>query len=624
MKDWLAAFIQRRASFPAHQVTRLLVVLGVLVILGLVGFGDSRVRSDLRSASATASAQLSPSFVAFSASEKYGAREALELSREELQEAVSSWPRFRASLYLQVFNTREKVIFDSRTKRITAYQKLPPVSKTIRFGNWNEAGPLFYLDWDLSGDRRWILRTGVSRRHYLFAHSWRLALVLAFVSIVIFVAYVYGEVSRRRRFDRLVGAMPQILRQAGHEDELVNSIAPIIGRMLGFDAVAVYLCEGERIVPKAFHSERGAEIAAFFHSTEEKPITVRDSCPESEAVRENRLFLVSGADSYERAHRAKFLAAGRHPYVIAPIARGEGQAPIGLLTAQRHAGLLPEHGDFLRICAEILALLLDNIRSREALERIYRQMIRNTRTMTLGTVVPFVAHNMRTPLVVVDELSKSIQRDFETLDRQELDERVAQIGRQTTQCFDLIRSIAQYRRLGSTSGRSVNLRQGLERVCSFLGEYFRIKGITLEHRYRPSQDLVIEMEELDFVQALTNLLSNADEAFAELFDREGHLGDHRNLKIEVVTEAEESGQGVRISISDNGPGIPKENLKRIFEQDFTTKEEGSGAGLPYCRHVIEKAGGRIEVQSTHHYGATFTIFLSAHEEKPKQRGGVNL
>jgi signal transduction histidine kinase len=80
----------------------------------------------------------------------------------------------------------------------------------------------------------------------------------------------------------------------------------------------------------------------------------------------------------------------------------------------------------------------------------------------------------------------------------------------------------------------------------------------------------------------------------------------------VITIATGSNDGwVWIKISDNGSGIPQENLKRIFEPFFTTKPVGSGTGLglSLSYSIVNKHGGRIDVASKPDVGTVFTIKL---------------
>jgi len=102
---------------------------------------------------------------------------------------------------------------------------------------------------------------------------------------------------------------------------------------------------------------------------------------------------------------------------------------------------------------------------------------------------------------------------------------------------------------------------------------------------------------------LINLLTNAVHAIGS----EG-----------VITLAlEDSPDQVAITVSDDGPGIPKENLTRIFEPFFSTKSpgEGTGLGLFVTRGIIEKLGGTVTVDSEVGKGATFCIRLPKQPKK---------
>jgi signal transduction histidine kinase len=100
---------------------------------------------------------------------------------------------------------------------------------------------------------------------------------------------------------------------------------------------------------------------------------------------------------------------------------------------------------------------------------------------------------------------------------------------------------------------------------------------------------------------LLNLVTNALQAI-------GHGG---RVEIEVDGGPEQ----VSIAVIDDGPGISDEHIERIFEPFFTTKKEGhgTGLGLAVSRGIVEKLGGRIEVESRPGAGCTFCVVL------PRQR-----
>ena len=75
--------------------------------------------------------------------------------------------------------------------------------------------------------------------------------------------------------------------------------------------------------------------------------------------------------------------------------------------------------------------------------------------------------------------------------------------------------------------------------------------------------------------------------------------------------AQQKDDVLQISLADDGPGIPKANLARIFDPFFTTKMvgKGTGLGLSICYGIINKMGGRIDVQSMPGQGTVFTISI---------------
>ncbi len=103
-------------------------------------------------------------------------------------------------------------------------------------------------------------------------------------------------------------------------------------------------------------------------------------------------------------------------------------------------------------------------------------------------------------------------------------------------------------------------------------------------------------------QVLINLITNAVHAT-------GTGG-----KISIILE--NTGDDVALTVRDSGQGIPKENLKKIFEPFFSTKPpgEGTGLGLFVCRSIIEKLGGKMEVESQLGHGTSFCIRLPRYHE----------
>ena len=103
-------------------------------------------------------------------------------------------------------------------------------------------------------------------------------------------------------------------------------------------------------------------------------------------------------------------------------------------------------------------------------------------------------------------------------------------------------------------------------------------------------------------QVILNLVLNAIDAMASF------SGRPRVLRIGSQLQ---TGGEVLISVRDSGPGLDPETAEKIFSPFFTTKEKGTGLGLPISRRIVENHGGTIEVRSQPGAGATFTVLLPA-------------
>lgn len=145
-----------------------------------------------------------------------------------------------------------------------------------------------------------------------------------------------------------------------------------------------------------------------------------------------------------------------------------------------------------------------------------------------------------------------------------------------------------------TTRRCVDLHEGIESTLLLLGH-------ELKHRIEVVREYgeipPVECYPSQVNQVFMNLILNASQAIAG----EG--------KITIRTRS--SGEDAIVEISDTGSGIASENLERIFDAGFTTKttKSGMGLGLRICKEIIERQGGRIEVESVVGEGSTFRVSL---------------
>jgi signal transduction histidine kinase len=209
-------------------------------------------------------------------------------------------------------------------------------------------------------------------------------------------------------------------------------------------------------------------------------------------------------------------------------------------------------------------------------------------------------------------LSKNLSLDndarkFVALAESEL-ARVTHITRQT---------LAFYRE--SARPAPVSLAEVLDEVLGVYGRNISERLITVERKYEFTERIYGFAGELR--QVISNLLLNAIEAAPV----DGAIRIHLYRAPDLVRE---EGEGVRVTIADNGPGIPRELRRRIFDPFFSTKgEKGTGLGLWVSQGIIAKHGGRIRVRSSTQpdkSGTVFSVFLPMDHFAGETLGGEEM
>ena len=135
----------------------------------------------------------------------------------------------------------------------------------------------------------------------------------------------------------------------------------------------------------------------------------------------------------------------------------------------------------------------------------------------------------------------------------------------------------------------------LQKIVSLIREEASARGITIETKWRETPAL-ISMDINKLQQAFLNLIKNAMESMTA----EGEI---------IITVDKEGKNYIVVSISDTGCGMTTEEIERIFNPEYTTKEKGLGLGIPLACEIIRGHGGDIRVISRKGKGTTFEVVL---------------
>ena len=227
-------------------------------------------------------------------------------------------------------------------------------------------------------------------------------------------------------------------------------------------------------------------------------------------------------------------------------------------------------------------------------------LIKSEKVSAAGRLAFVLAHEINNPLQAVTNLMSLLEQAQELHDSTRMyltmaNTELARISHLTRQ------SLAFYR--DSTSPGPVNLEELLDSVIDLYSSQFEKQGITVNKRYR--SNITINSYPGEIRQIVTTLVVNAMEAMPEGGKILVHVHQDGTLK--------SKSHGARVVIADTGTGISKENMPRIFEAFFTTKEQqGTGLGLWVAQGIVSRLGGFIKVRSSvlpRKSGTSFSIFL---------------
>jgi len=240
----------------------------------------------------------------------------------------------------------------------------------------------------------------------------------------------------------------------------------------------------------------------------------------------------------------------------------------------------------------------DQNRHLTGIVEMERQLEKAERLSSLGQLAAGVAHEIRNPLNAISMASQRLKREFMPADEYKINEFqiiTGVIRDEIRRLNGIIEEFLTFSKSRKLELRDCPVQEVLQKIVHLISADAAAKGIAIKTDWEESP-VVIPMDMDKLQQAFLNFVKNAMESISG----EGGL---------ILSVRKPVKGRVAIRVTDTGCGMTTEQVERIFNPEYTTKEKGLGLGLPLAHEIIRGHGGEIRVLSRKGEGTTFEILL---------------
>lgn len=273
-------------------------------------------------------------------------------------------------------------------------------------------------------------------------------------------------------------------------------------------------------------------------------------------------------------------------------------------------GLVLRLRDYNKLEAELTQKNIEIEHQKKELEKQRGEL--EALNATKDKFFAIIAHDLKNPFSTVLGLSELLAREFETFDSKSLKDFITQIYKYSNNTFNLLENLLQWSMLQTDRiplrPTVINLKHVIEENLELLTGNAKNKEIEMQIISSNACSAYIDANQITTV--VRNLISNA----IKFTPNNG----------KIIVRVDDDGEFWSVSISDNGIGIDKKDIKKLFLIDSnpttigTSQEKGTGLGLILCKEFVERNGGHIWVESTHGKGSTFSFTVPKTDTIEKQ------
>lgn len=226
--------------------------------------------------------------------------------------------------------------------------------------------------------------------------------------------------------------------------------------------------------------------------------------------------------------------------------------------------------------------------------QLERELQRKDKLTAMGELASGVAHEIRNPINAISMIAQRFGKEFKPqTDENEYFELTRVIKSEAQRINNIIKQFLNFARPPKLNIENFNPQEYFQHISALFASQASAKRVSFKIELQCTKDISIDREQ--FTQAMLNLLQNALDA----------TPTDGIISLSCIEDENET----RITVSDSGKGIQKEELNKIFDLYYTTKHDGTGMGLAITQQIITQHQGNIVVQSEIGKGSKFIITL---------------
>jgi signal transduction histidine kinase/putative methionine-R-sulfoxide reductase with GAF domain len=391
-------------------------------------------------------------------------------------------------------------------------------------------------------------------------------------------------------------------------EEILRLALEGVIKNVGFDRARLYLVNEKRNVLEC-------KMAVGIDEEKIKGITLPLDPEESVVARsvfEKQPFIIPDASKDPRVNPILKEKFNIHSLVIIPLSAKE--KTLGAIAAdfvEPNKNITKEALDSLIAFAQQAGLAIHNAFMYQELKTFSRQMeekiqktttdlkkaeaqlIRSEKLAALGQLAAGIAHEIRNPLTSINILIHSLMENLPAKISYREDLKV--IEEEILRINEIVDQFLRFARPAPPLFEKTDLLPIFEEILQLLRPQIERGKITVKKEFESLPLITVDKEQIK--QVILNLLMNAIQAMPE------------GGELSITGRFSKDGYWMELAIQDSGLGIPPEDMDKLFNPFFSTKEGGMGLGLSIAHRIIDQHHGKIEVESQSGNGTLFTISL---------------